>query len=158
MNMHPASQGGAGRLRRGSLILESSVALAFASTLALLLLKGSIIGLSGNQWSVMQTLTDAYLTRETALANRTPLADILAPNSPWPDPETDVPERSEMTVTIGKLIGGTPVQGRLVRFRINETTESDAITQTNTYRLCSVLSYRIGGKDYHKTRSTLRNQ
>jgi hypothetical protein len=145
-------------LRKGSLILEASIGLAFASVLTLLLLKGSMVGLSSNQWTVMQTLTDAYLTRETALANRIPLADVVVAGSQWPDPTTDTPARNEMTVALGKLAGGIEVSGQLVRFRSNETQTDDATTGTTIYRLYSVLSYRVNGKDYFKSRSTLRMQ
>jgi hypothetical protein len=146
------------RTRRGSLIIEATVSVAFASVLTLLLLKGSLVGLSSNQWTVMQTLTDAYLTKETALANRIPLEDILGANSEWPDPLTDIPPRKEMTVSLGKLAGGTAVQGQLVRFRTNETQGDDAVTNSDIYRLYSVLTYRVGDKDYYKSRSTLRMQ
>ena len=152
------SRGASRRSQSGSLILEASIALGFASVLGLLLLKGSLISLSSNQWSSMQTLTDAYLTKETALANRIPLADLTATPSLWPDPETDTPPRSEMTVTLGKIAGGTAVTGQLVRFRSNETLDDDATTGTSVYRLYSVLSYRVDGKDYFKSRSTLRVQ
>jgi hypothetical protein len=140
------------------LILEATISLAFASALSLLLLKSAMVGLSSNQWTVMQTLTDAYLTRETALASRTPLADILGADSPWPDPESDVPPRNESTVDLGKIAGGNSVTGQLVRFRTNETSADDSSTGTAVYRLYSVLSYRVGGKDYYKTRTTLRTE
>jgi hypothetical protein len=146
------------RLKRGAMLLEATMAMGLASVLALVLMKASLIGLTGNQWNVMQTLTDAYLTRETALAKRMPLADITAANSPWPDPTTDVPPRQETTVSLGKIAGGTAVTGTLIRFRANATQQDDAAMATSVYRLYSVLSYKVGDKVYFKSRSTIRMQ
>ena len=146
------------RLRKGSVILEASIGLAFASVLTLLLLKGSMVSLSSNQWTILQTLTDAYLTKETALANRVPLEDVLVAGSQWPNPTTDLPPHNVMTVTLGKMAGGIVVQGQLTRYHTNETQSDDASTSSNVYRLYSVLSYRVNGKDYYKTRSTVRMQ
>ncbi|MDZ4288142.1 MAG: hypothetical protein U0984_09295 [Prosthecobacter sp.] len=140
------------------MILEATVAMGFAAVLALVMMKASMIGLTGNQWTIMQTLTDAYLTRETALANRLPVADLTATTSQWPDPTVDTPQRYETTVTLGKLPGGAAVLGNLVRFRTNETQQDDATTASSVYRLYSILSYQIGDKEYFKSRSTLRLQ
>ena len=140
------------------MMLESSMALGLAVVLALLMLKASMLGLSSNQWTIMQTLSDAYMTRETALSNRIPLEDVLTVNSPWPDPATDNPPRVNLAVALGKLPGGIPVQGNLVRYRTNETTAADAVTATKIYRLYSVLTYKVGEKEYYKSRSTVRTQ
>ena len=142
----------------GSMLLESVVALGFASVLALMMMKASMVSLASNQWTVMQTLTDAYMTRESALASRVPLAEVTAVTSKWPDPAINVPQRIQTTVTIGKLAGGEAVPGTLIRFRTNDTKADDAATASSAYRLYSVLTYKIGGTDYYKTRSILRTQ
>lgn len=151
---HPAAR----RRERGSLLIEVSLSMGFASLLALLLMKASLLSLSGNQWSVMQTLTDAFLTRETALANRLPLALITAEDSPWPESsEVDLATWHQQ-VYIGKIAGGTSIPATLTRFRVNETPIEGNDTGFAVWRLHSVLRYSVGDKTYVKSRSTLRMQ
>lgn len=145
------------RLARGSLLVEVSVAMGFAALVAMVLMKASLLAIGGNQWTIMQTLTDSYLTRETALANRIPFADLIGANSNWPD-AAGTPSRIKQTVTLGKLPGGTPVQADLTRFRSNETAADDADTRLTVWRVYSVLTYRMGDQQYVKSRSTLRMQ
>lgn len=131
--------------------------LGMTALLGLVLMKGAMLALSGNQWTTLQTLTDAYMTKETALAKRTPLADITAPVSPWPDGTQTLPQTSTM-VTLGKLPGGIAVTGQLTRFRINATVGDDTVAALTVWRLHSILRYKIGEKDYVKNISTLRAQ
>ena len=142
----------------GSLLIEVSVAMGLAALVALLVMRSSLLAVSGNQWTVMQTLTDAYLTRETALAHRVPLADLTGPESSWPDMATDSPPTFTQTVTLGKLAGGQSVQASLTRFRMNASEEQGAETNLAVWRLHSVLSYQISDRQYVKSRSTLRMQ
>jgi len=144
------------RLRpHGSLLIEVSASLALTSALALIIMRSSLLAISGNQWTIMQTLTDAYLSRESALANRLPFADLTASQSAWPDIAVDpVPE---LNVTLGRVAGGQEMQGTLRRFRAAEVA-SNTETPLTVWRLHSVLSYRIGSQEYLKSRSTLRLQ
>jgi hypothetical protein len=126
------------------------------AVVALIVMKASLLAISNNQWTIMQTLTDAYLTREIALSNRVPVAEITGANSLWPDAEGATPP--EQTVTLGRLAGGQAVSGTLRRFRVDETPEDEVDTTLSVWRLHSVLTYKIAGKDYMKTRTTLRMQ
>lgn len=144
------------RLRpHGSLLIEVSVTLALTSALALLIMRASLLAISGNQWTIMQTLTDAYLSRESALSNRLPYADLTSVQSAWPDLETD--PAAEQTVTLGSVAGGQVVQGTLKRFRTSEVA-SNLEAPLTVWRVYSILSYRIGSQEYVKSRSTLRLQ
>lgn len=140
------------------MLVEAALALGLAAVLALLMLRGSLLAISGNQWTVLQTLTDAYLTRETALAGRIPLADLTRPGSAWPDAAVDEPPQSRATVQVGKIAGGSPVTAELVRFRVNETGATQGEAGLSTWRLHSVLVYEVAGKKYTKSRTTLRTQ
>lgn len=144
--------------RRGSLLIEVSLGLGVASVLALMLMRASLLSLGGGQWTIMQTLTDACLTREAALANRVPVADLLDVDSLWPDAEEDEPPHSEQTITLGRVAGGTEVTATLIRFRVNESPVLDDETAIGIWRLHSILAYQIGGKSYVKSRTTLRTQ
>lgn len=143
-------------LRTGSLLIELSVALGFTTMLALLMMRSSLLAISGNQWTVMQTLTDAYMSREAALANRMPFAQVEADASPWPE-MTNEAGVSEQTVTIGRLAGGQSVTAVLKRCRTAETAQN-ADLSLSVWRLHSALIYEIGDKSYTKSRSILRVQ
>ncbi|TDU70897.1 hypothetical protein EI77_02015 [Prosthecobacter fusiformis] len=145
------------RRRPGSLIIEVSVAMGLTTMLALVLMRASMLAISGNQWAIMQTLTDAYLTRETALANRIPFADVASDASSWPAQSSEGLVVNEQTVTLGRQAGGQVVQGVLKRFRTAEAVEDSELSQA-MWRLHSILVYNIGDEQYTKTRSILRVQ
>ena len=146
------------RNESGIVLMEVTVALGLAVFLSLLVMKGSLLALSGNQWTVMQTLSDAYMTRETALSNRIPMSDLTDSPSRWPDQIADNPPYAVETVTLGVLPSGKAVQGQLTRFRTNETPAKSADVTLVVWRLYSVLSFSAGDKPYVKTRTTLRTQ
>lgn len=156
MKLSPQYHGRREPRASGSLLLEASVALGLVTTLALLLMRGSLLAITGNQWAVMQTLTDACLTRETALAARLPFADITAEGSLWAAPAT-LGDVTGQPVTLGRLAGGESVDGTLRRFRTAEPVDGTE-TGMSAWRLHSVLTYKIGENDYVKTRSTLRTR
>ncbi len=140
------------------MLVEVSLGMGLASALALILMKASLLALGNNQWTIMQTLTDACLTRETALSHRVPMADLTGPASAWPDEAVDDPPRSVQVVSLGKTSGGYAVTATLTRFRVNETPPADTDTGIAVWRLHSVLTYKIGSDSYVKSRSTLRVQ
>lgn len=139
------------------MLAEVSLAMGLAAVLALLLMKASLLALSNNQWTIMQTLTDAYLSRETALSHRVPMEVLTGENSPWPDPEESDPPRAEQTVSLGRIAGGLNVDATLIRFRVNETPDENS-GGVSVWRLHSVLSYSVAGQRYVKSRATLRMQ
>ena len=138
--------------QNGSVLIEASIALGLAVFLALMSLKASMLAVSGNQWTIMQTLSDAYMTRETALSHRVPIVEVLGTTSLWPDWS----QRTSQTVNLGKVAGGRLVQGELTRFRMELPSSGEGETNLRVLRLYSVLSYMVGDKKYVKTRSTLR--
>jgi hypothetical protein len=143
---------------QGSVLVEVSLGMGMTSFLALILMKASLLALSNNQWTIMQTLTDAYLTRETALAHRVPVADLTGPDTKWPDSAVDDPPRLVQTVELGRTAGNHAVNGTLTRYRVDETPADNADTGIAVWRLHSVLTYKIGDAEYVKSRSTLRMQ
>jgi hypothetical protein len=142
--------------QRGSILVEVSLAVGFAAFLGLFTMKASLLAISNNQWIILQTLADAYLTRETALSVRIPVADLTAVSSPWPEQGVATP--AEQTVTVGRLPGGAPVQARLTRYRVDVTQPGAVDTGITSWRLHSILEYTAGGQPYVKSRSTLRLQ
>jgi hypothetical protein len=158
--MHPQHSAVSKRrlLMRGSVLLEVSIGLALTAFVAVASLKQSMLAISAGQWAAMQAITDAYLTRETALATRLPY-DQLQQSSYWP-PTSDA---TSITVSLGRIAdpagnGTLPVTGRLTRRSSSETISADNLPEVQLTRLDSVLSYQIGGQSYLKSRSTLRTR
>ena len=70
--------------------------------------------LTPRQWTMVQNISDAYLTYEKALAQRIPFDALTDASSPWPV----YPARSHTPVTIGTLPGGRALTGNVIRTRI----------------------------------------
>lgn len=145
-------------------LLESMIALSILTMLALVLLKISLNILHPRQWTLQQTLSDAYMTYERALAERIPFENLLGATSPWPA----YPATSVSTVTIGRLPGNTPITGKITRTRFPDSTNypldgGSGTTATNpaamkVWKAQSVLTYTIGNRNYAKSRTVLRSQ
>jgi hypothetical protein len=142
--------------QRGSVLVEVAVAVGFAAFLGLFTMKASLMAISNNQWIILQTLADAYLTRETALSVRIPVADLTGPSSPWPDQGVATPLVE--TVTVGRLPGGGEVRAQLTRYRVDVTQPGAVDSGISSWRLHSILEYTAAGQRYVKSRSTLRLQ
>ena len=141
------------RRERGGLLPEVSVALAAATFLALFVLRSSMVVLHSNQWVILQTMTDAWLTGETALASRAPFVS-LQEDGYWP-----AGAGAERTVTLGRLAADRPVTATLRRFSVEEPVSIGiAGADTRLIRLHSVLTYRVGDQDYVKSRTTVRTE
>src|SRR5690606_26518557 len=81
---------------------------------ALLSLRASVNVTAGQAWTIKQAMSDAYITRETALASRIPFDTLAGPSSPW----AAHPSVSTSTVTFGKLPGGQAVTATIHRTRV----------------------------------------
>jgi hypothetical protein len=148
--------------RRGYALIEIAASYAAIVIVGLVTLRSTLNNITGQQWTVKQAMTDAYLTRETALASRMPFDLIRSNSSPWPRH----PNVNTQSVVVGKLPGGGNVTATLHRTRIadgnnlgsgsgggNNNTNP---TNTEAWKLQSLLVYRAGDKEYVKTRTTLR--
>ncbi|MEX2579334.1 MAG: hypothetical protein WD342_09770 [Verrucomicrobiales bacterium] len=148
--------------QRASALIEIAVAYGTLVMVALITLKASINTSASQVWTVKQSMTDAYITRESALASRIPFDDITGDSSLWalyPDVTTSTP-------VIGKLPGGTDVVGTLHRTRIPDSnnlvskggsgTLSTNPGSSEAWRLQSMLVYQVADTKYVKTRTTLR--
>jgi hypothetical protein len=145
-------------------ILEVTMALTVLTIIGLLMLKGSINVLHPRQWTLQQALTDAYLTYEKAYAQRIPFDDLTATGSPWPVQ----PGTASQTVAIGRIPGGTPVYATLIRTRVPDSNNYPADGGSGTaatnpaamkvWRVQSILSYQVGGRNYVKSRTVVRTQ
>ena len=153
--IHGKRQMGKKRCRRGFVLVEATLALSILTVLGLLMLKMSLNILTPRQWGLSQTLSDAHLTYERAYAQRIPFETLTGPNSPWPLH----PSTSTTVVEIGRLPGDVPIMGTVVRTR----TDASPPLATNPaamsiFRVQSVLTYQIGGRNYVKSRTVVRAQ
>lgn len=152
------------RRQRGSFIIEASLGWGVLMIIAILMLKFQVNSTRAQQWTVMQTLTDARLTQETALGTRWPFNDLTGENSPWPT----YPSADSSSVTVGLLPGGRPVQATLIRTKQADGNNLPAAAgsgdddsnpaKMEAWKVISILSYKIGEREYVKSRVTLRTR
>lgn len=152
-------------------LLEAMLALSILTVIGLTLLKLSLNILHPRQWTLQQTVTDAYMTYERSLAERVPFEALLANNSLWPAYPAVA---ATANVPIGRLPGGGVITGTVTRTRFadsnNYPIDGGDTTRTRDQALAanpaaikvwkaqSVLTYQIGTRTYAKTRTVLRTQ
>lgn len=136
----------------------------FLAGLSLVFMKLALNITAPRQWTLQQTVTDAYLTYEKSLAQRAPFSEVISDDSLWPIS----PESAETEVSLGSLPGGIELTGTVFRTRTADTNNypidgGTGTTTTNpagvrTWHLQSLLSYQIGDRTYVKTRTVVRSQ
>jgi hypothetical protein len=146
------------------LLVEGAISLGILTVLGLILLKLSLNILTPRQWGLQQTLSDAYMTYERAYAQRLPFDDLVSHSSPFPVH----PAKSSAEVEIGRLPGGQVVTGTIHRTRLPDpgNLPIDGGTGTLTtnpaamrvWKVQSVLTYTISGRQYAKSRTVIRIQ
>ena len=149
---------------RGFVLFEAMMSLSMLTVIGLVLLKLSLNIIAPRQWTLKQTVSDAYLTYERAYAERIPFENLLANDSPWPV----YPTVTSTTVEIGRLPGGVPITGTVTRTRFADTGNYPIDGGTGTvatnpaamkvWKVQSVLTYKVGNDPYSKSRTVLRSQ
>jgi len=140
------------------------ISLSLLSLLGLVMLKISLNILQPRQWTLQQTLTDAYVSYERAYAERVPFQTLTSNTSPWPA----FPATTATQVELGRLPGGTQVTGTVTRTRLPDANNypidgGAGTTATNpasmkVWQVQSVLTYQIAGRTYAKSRTVIRSQ
>ena len=151
-------------VRRGSVLIEATAALGILSVVALMLLKGTISILAPRQWTLVQNVSDSYLTYEKAYAQRIDFEDLTGADSPWPI----YPAKDESTVNLGVLPGGRTLSANLIRTRIPDSNNLPAFggsgttatnpTELQAWKLQSHITYSVSGREYVKSRTVVRTQ
>lgn len=144
--------------------MEATIAMSILAVVGLILLKLSLNVVHPRQYALQQVLSDSYLTFERAKAERIPFEDLLSDASPWPR----YPNISTETVEVGKLPGGTPVTGQVIRTRMADPGNypidgGSGTLATNpaamqVWSVQSILRYDISGRTYVKSRTLVRSQ
>jgi len=150
------------RKQRGSALIEISLSYATLVIVALLTLKASVNATSNQAWTVKQSMSDAFIMQETALASRIPFSEVTGTSSLW----ANSPGITTSTVTIGKLPGGQPVTATIHRTRIPDSNNLAAgggvgtlttnPAESEAWKLQSLLVYTVGERNYVKSRTFLR--
>lgn len=150
--------------RSGSVLVEATLGMTMLTALGLALLKLSLNVTTPRQWTLQQSITDAYLTFEKASAQRQAFEAVSGTASQWPV----YPTIATTSVTFGKLPGGTPISGTVHRTRFADANNLPAkggsgTTATNptsmeVWRLQSVVKYTVGSRTYYKSRTVVRSQ
>ncbi len=150
---------------RAALMIEVAAGFGAMLVVSLLLLKAALTVTSVQRWTVTQGLTDSYMSREVALGKRLPFEGVggfMAGGSSFPS----FPTVATTTVTVGRLPGGKAVTASLRRTRMPSSNNLPSAGGTGTaatnptgsqaWQLQSYLTYKISGRDYVKSRTTLR--
>lgn len=133
------------------------MAMTMLTVLGLTMLKMSLNITAPRQWTLQQAITDAYLTREKAIAQRQTFEDITGANSLWPAS----PAVANTTVVFGRLPGGREITGTVTRTRTADTNNANATNNPagmQVWQLQSVVRYSVGGRTYLKSRTVVRAQ
>ena len=147
------------------LLVEAAISLSILTVVGLVLLKLSLNILHPRQLALQQVLTDAHMTYERSLAERVPFDDLVANTSLWPA----FPNTSVVMVELGRLPGNRPINGVVTRTRLPDPANfpidggTGAPDTTNpaamkVWKLQSVVTYSVGGRNYAKSRTVLRSQ
>jgi hypothetical protein len=140
------------------------VALVMLSVVGLIVFKGTINILAPRQWTIVQYISDSYLTFEKAYAERIPFEELTGTGSPWPV----YPAKAETTVTMGTLPGGRTLSAKVMRTRIPDSNNLSGFGGTGTtssnpaemqvWKLQSHIVYNLSSREYVKSRTIVRSQ
>jgi hypothetical protein len=144
------SRGVRGRFREaGVSLVELSISLFLLMAIAIFGLQTMTSAWLTQNWSIVQSMTDAYAGIETAYAQRWTFANIPTSNR-WPV----YPASSSTNVTIGKTPKG-PVNATVVRTSHQNT---DPLTGAQSYMLESYVLYQDHLRQYCKVSKVYRTQ
>lgn len=146
------------------MLVETAMALSLLTALGLGMLKLCINITAPRQWTLQQTVSDAYMTYERALAERASFEQITGDDSLWPV----FPASAQSTVELGRLPGGEAISGTVIRTRSADPNNFPADGGSGTlatnpaamkvWRLQSVVRYQVGNRTYLKSRTVIRSQ
>jgi hypothetical protein len=133
----------------GVSLVELSISLFLVMTIAIFGLQTMMSAWLTQNWSIMQSMTDAYAGIETAYAQRWTFAEIPTSNR-WPV----YPLKSSNPVTIGQTPKG-PVNATVARTSRQFT---DPLTGAQSYMLESYVLYQDHQRQYCKVSKVYRTE
>ena len=142
LRRRPASELGSG-------LFEVSLALFLLITVAVYSMQTALAAYQAQNWSVIQTMTDAQASIETAFAQRWIYGQI-ASSGRWPV----YPQFVSSTVTAGQ----TPYGPVNVEVRRTCHVNTDPVSGVQYYLLESYVTYTSGKRSYCKLSKVVRTQ
>jgi type II secretory pathway pseudopilin PulG len=142
---------GSSRREGGWSLVEMTISLVLLISIAVFGLQTMVAGWNLQNWSIMQSMTDAYAGIETAYAQRWTFANIPTSNR-WPV----YPLSNSTVVTIGKTPKG-PVNATVVR--TSHVGTIDPMTgNPQSYMLESYIVYKDHLRQYCKVSKVYRDE
>jgi hypothetical protein len=132
-------------------LIELTVTLALLMAIALFGMKTMVAGLNLQNWSIEQSMTDAYVGIETAYAQRYVFSNI--PNGNWGSGGP-----GNAATTTGVQIGRTPAQLLTATVIRTYHSNTDAVTGAVSYLLESYVVYQNGQQTYCKVSKVYRSE
>lgn len=146
------------------MLIELSLAVTLLLFVSLWVFRTNLQTIRPRNWAMVQAISDAYMTEHLARAESIDFNELLGGTSPWPL----FPDTNSTSVTIGSLPNGSTITGNLVQTRqpadnnlataggMGDTTTNPA--RIESWLVQSHLTYTVGGRDYVKSRSTVRTR
>lgn len=146
-------------------LVEATASLSLLVVVGLILFTLAMNVITPRQYALQQVLSDSYLTFERAKAERIPFETLVSNSeTPWPV----FPDVASEDIEIGKLPGGRPVLGKVIRTRYADEanfpadggsgTEETNPASMKIWKVQSVLRYTISDRTYVKSRTVIRAQ
>lgn len=155
------------------MLIELSLAVMLLLFVSLWVFRTNLQTIRPRNWAMTQAISDAYLTGVLAQSEAADFSTIVGATSPWPDISATTPETpNTSSVIIGSLPGGHQIQGTLVQVRVADpdnwpatptAAQAIALAQSNparveSWHLQNHLTYTVGGREYVKSRTTVRTR
>lgn len=146
------------------MLIEVSLSIGVLLFTSIYVLRTNLQTIRPRNWTMMQAVTDAYMSEHQARADAIPFEDLIAPDSQWPA----FPQNRSTAVTVGQLPRGRVITGRLVQTREpaplnlpNAGGTGTAVTNpagTESWVVQSHLTYTLENRTYVKSRNTVRTR
>jgi hypothetical protein len=134
-------------------LIELTITLFLLMAIALFGMKTMVAGFNLQNWSIAQSMTDAYAGIETAYAQRYVFSDIATGATSDPTPRWSLTPTS-VPVTIGQ----TPSQPVTAKVYRTYQASSDPVTGAVSYLLESYVVYTNGQQTYCKISKVYRTE
>lgn len=152
------------------MLVELSLAVTLLLFISLWAFRTNLQTIRPRNWAMVQAISDAYMTGPLAAAEAIDFNELLSSTSDWPT----YPNSQTTNVTIGSLPLGDAAAGvRVITGVLIQTkrpapnnlpsaggtgTVTTNPAQVESWLVQSHLTYSVGGRDYIKSRSTVRTR
>ncbi|GHC42311.1 hypothetical protein [Roseibacillus persicicus] len=146
------------------MLVELSLAVVLLLFVSLWVFRTNLQTVRPRNWAMVQAISDAYMTEHLARAEAIEFEVLVSGTSPWPAyPDSTTTDVNIGTLPNNRVITGTLVQTRQPAPNNLPSAGGTGTTLTNPARVeswlvQSHLTYTVGGRNYVKSRSTVRTR